>query len=144
MKLKAFTLIELLISISLMALVVTFLYKVIDSLKMNDKQIAYKIEQNINSQKELKLIFLDIFNSTNVTIKNISTNSDELNITTKNSLYENYMPDVLYKVDEEKNLIRVEDSYEDKLSKVKIFRVYKSKNGYLVYLNGDYFEVRRF
>jgi len=141
---KSFTLIELLISIALMGLIVTFLYKVIETLKINDRQISQKIDKNRHSQKELKLIFLDIFNSTDVKIKNISTNIDELNITTKNSLYENYLPQVIYKVDEEKNLIRVEKSHEDKLTKVKIFRVYKGKKGYLVYLNGEYFEVRRF
>ena len=63
---------------------------------------------------------------------------------TKHSLYHQKEGNVSYVLGKEENkewLIRKERGFEDKIKKVKVFKVYKGDKGYFVYIDGEYFEA---
>jgi len=139
----AFTLIETIIAITLFMLVVMFLYNAIDKLKNENELISNKVTKFNQNEQLVKVLFLDIFEAKDVAIKTNSKNQniDKITLTTKNSLYHNYYPKIEYFVNKDNFLIRKESNFEDNITKAKIFKVYKSNDGYFVYVNGEYFEV---
>ncbi len=138
---KAFTLIELMVSISILSLMMVFLYQSYASL--NKSNSIYKEELNyIKSEKKKKrIIYLDLslalFNS--IKILNQDTQEDVLFLQTSNSIHKRYNPYIAYVIKENK-LYRLEslrpfkyyplssDSEfdTDYLGEVESFRVYKT------------------
>lgn len=139
---RSFTLIELLISIGLMFILFLFLYKTLDGSKTTKQFLSDKVVEQKQKERAAKILFLDLYSSTNVTKTSVDESLDELNISTTHSLYDDPSSMVSYSVKDEM-LMRIEGEWEDNITHANLFRLYISAKGYLVYIDGDYFEVRR-
>jgi len=136
-----FTLVELMVSITILSIMMLFLYKSYASL--NQTNAIYKIESDKikNHQMRKKTFYLDIslalFES--IKILNQDTKEDVVFFQTSNSLHKNYNPYVAYVVKDEK-LYRLEslkkfteyplgvesEFIADKIGEINSFRIYKS------------------
>ena len=139
---KAFTLIELMIAITILAIIMTFLYKSYADLNLSNKHYE-KISNDISKTTKIKkIIYLDIALSFPKTIKIINEDKDKdvLFLQTTNSIHKRFNPYVAYILKDEK-LYRIESlkpfvNYPldatttgdvDFIAKTKRFRIYKSK-----------------
>lgn len=155
---KAFTLIEMLISVSILSIMMIFLYESYTSL--NSSNIFYKKELDSIKTIQLKkrLLFLDFsFAMQGKTkILNQDTNEDVVFMQSANSIHKRFNPYIAYIVKDSK-LYRLESIKEfkeyplvydnefvaDFLGEIDSFRVYKSKNdneAYLVHVDFKYDE----
>lgn len=106
---KAFTLIEVLISIALMGLILVPLFNVVEMMRNSNTQLLHSLEKSTQITKATKVLFLDIVSSDgNFTIK-----KDEMTrfcmSETSNSLYSLPVAKVCWLVLKDKNtLIRTE------------------------------------
>jgi prepilin-type N-terminal cleavage/methylation domain-containing protein len=109
MKKRAFTLIELLISIFLLGLIVNFLYTAIANLQKTNTMFSKKSTTMINKQKLLDLLYDDIFLANKIKIEGLKNSFVELS--TSNSLFDIEQPNVAWVVSKEKDtLIRFEST----------------------------------
>jgi len=125
---KAFTLIEVIISIMIFSLVATLLYKSVASLKLNNKNYKNTIDSNKNISKVIQLIKKDILLAKQIDIK--SLDKDTLKIITTNSIHNIAKPTITWKIlPDSHTLIRVEEindiKYIDnttlKCDKIKVY-----------------------
>lgn len=140
---KAFTLIELMVSIMILSMLMLFLYKSYSELNKSNR-VYEKEVQNIKSIELLKkTIYLDFSLATpNLTkILNQSKTEDIVFLQSRHSLHDRINPFVAYIV-KEKRLYRLESLKElkeyplaadsefevDYLGEIKIFRTYKDKS----------------
>jgi len=141
MKRKAFTLIELMISISILSIMMIFLYQSYASLNRSNSFYKKAVEEIISKDRVKKIIFLDfslaLYKSTK--ILNQEKNEDVVFIQSSHSLHRNYNPYIAYIMKNSK-LYRLESlkpfkDYPlssdavftvDILGEIKGFRVYKS------------------
>jgi len=155
----AFTLIELLISISILTIMMLYLYKSYTSLNISNEIIKKEGSHIQRVQKFKKVIYLDFLLALHKTInlKKREKNEDFVSLQSSHSIHKRYNPYVAYIVKEEK-LYRLESltkisTYEvapdidfdiDYIGEVKNFRVYKSskkkKESYLVHIDFKSFE----
>jgi len=145
---KAFTLLEVLISIALLGIILVPLFSVVDLMRDSNQHLLKSLEKSKEITKATKVLFLDILSSDgNLTIK-----KDEFTRLcmeeTKNSLYNLPVAKVCWVVLKEKNtLARVEgNAYrlplksEDRvevdlvMSGVDLFDIYHQKDKVLVLL----------
>jgi len=139
---KAFTLIEVLISIALMGLILVPLFNVVEMMRNSNDQLLHSLEKSTQITKATKVLFLDIMGSDgNFTFKENEMSRFCMEETT-NSLYALPLAKVCWLVLKEKNtLVRVEGNLytlplksEDKvevdsiMSNIEIFDVYREKN----------------
>ena len=141
---KAFTLIELLISIMILTILMLFLYKSYAGLNRSNQILAQEIEKLQTVQLVKKAFYMDFtlaLNSSIVILKQ-NTKEDVVYLQTSSSLHKRINPYVAYVV-KDKILYRLEslhrfkeypmgadaDFEADKIGKVKIFRVYASNDG---------------
>ncbi len=150
---KAFTLIELMISISILSIIMLFLYKTNSSLHKSN--IFYKKEVLHIQKEELlkKIIFLDfsVALPKSIMILNQKKNEDIIFLQSKNSIHRRYNPYIAYIFEKDK-LYRLESLKKfttypldadskfdiDYLGDVKSFRVYVSqiiKKDYLIHID---------
>ena len=149
---QAFTLIELMIAITLTALLITLLYNTVNNITKS-KDLYFKKEKNLldSVQRIQKLLTLDLLNSdvnsTFITNMEVGKPSKVL-IHTSNSLHRIENPWVFYKVTDENELLRIESPYRPKFpltqqyssnikvdiicNKTKKFNIHKLKNELLV------------
>jgi len=140
---RAFTLIELIISIMIIALIVTYLYQSLGVLKKSNEMLASRDTTRQNEDKIKKLFLLDILQSTTLTIrKSEDRNFDLLEMETLNSLHNIKKPKVTYLITKrEKKLIRIEGvAYELPLNRdtvygVKFDEVMENITHFKLYLN---------
>ena len=150
---KAFTLIELMISIVILSIIMLFLYKAYSGLNKSNVLLKEKSDILVKEQLVKKTIYLDITTALNNSIKIIKqdAHTDVLFLQTAHSLHKRINPYVAY-ILKDKQLYRLESFKKftnypldttsnfvvDKLSKADSFRVYKSqtkaKHTYLVAL----------
>ena len=139
---KAFTLIELMVSIMILSIMMIFLYKSYASLNISNSILQTELKSTLYIQKIKKTILLDISLAlaNSVRIENREKNEDTVFFQTSNSLHKRFNPYIVYIV-KNKKLYRVEslkniNTYEfpvnsefdaDILGEVNSFRVYKSK-----------------
>lgn len=149
---QAFTLVELMIAITLTALLLTLLYNTANTITKSGEKYLQKEEELIrNVQKIQKLITLDLLNSdiNSTSISNIEPSEPStILIHTSNSLHDIENPWVLYKTTNDNELLRIESPYKPKLpltqqfspnifvdlicNKTKKFNIYKTKSEFLV------------
>ncbi len=111
---SAFTLIEVLISIALLGLLLTGLYSMLDTQRLNNKKLYEYLQKAMSRDKAVMVLYNDILQSDgNITIKH--NDFDNICIeSTENSLYALGVAKVCWIVSKEgNNLIRLEgNSYK--------------------------------
>jgi type II secretory pathway component PulJ len=149
---KSFTLLEVLISITISMFIFLAVFQIINSLKTSKAVFEKKI-----SNKEgmlVKTLYYDILNAKKIAIvKSPNPKFIRLFLITSNSLYGFQRPYVVW-VAEKNGLVRIEDkdvinlpgsyTHLDRfLKNVKIFKIYKNKSKYFVFIKSKkniYFE----
>ena len=139
---KAFTLIEVLISIFLMGLIMVPLFNVVEMMRNSNEQLLHSLEKSTQITKATKVLFQDIMASDgNFTLKKDEMSRFCIEETT-NSLYELPLAKVCWLVLKDKNtLVRAEGNgyklplkYEDHVEvdtimpHIEMFDVYREKN----------------
>ncbi|WP_373035044.1 type II secretion system protein J [Sulfurimonas sp.] len=106
---KAFTLIEVLLSIVLLGIMFTYVHTILNSIKNQNNHYLEKADKIQAEQKIFNILTLDIAQSiSNINISH-ATKYDLIGFKTQNSIYEIINPNVLYFVSKKDNaLIRVE------------------------------------
>lgn len=145
---KAFTLIEVLISIALLALMIVPLFSVIDMMRKSNDKLADALESSKQTSKATKVLFMDILSSDG----QLTIQKDEYTRLciedTKNSLYNLPTAKVCWLVLKKDNaLARIEGSaykiplkFEDRvevdsvMQDIEVFDVYQQKDKVLVVL----------
>ena len=108
---KSFTLLELLISITLFSIIVVFLYKTIDQTKHSNNLFSDK-EQTLKESNHLHNIFLeDIAESSNITITSDKNKNSIVKIVTNNTYHNASFNNITYLINSSKKLVRIE-SYQ--------------------------------
>ena len=144
MRRNAFTLMELLVSVSLLMLITIFMYSAIGSTKISNKVLARQAEEEQNRTMVFNLLYRDLFESFSIeTILTKDKHYTLIEMQTHNTLHDITAPYVTYFVNSQsKKLIRLEAArkivlpvkYEEKfaihadviLAKVNDFNLYKS------------------
>ncbi|RLA82808.1 MAG: hypothetical protein DRG78_06170 [Epsilonproteobacteria bacterium] len=108
---KSFTLVEILISISLFSIIVLFLYQSLDITQTSNQFYSKKLnqKQDINNMK--KIFFLDLIHSLDKSSTIIEIDSDKNSIAKINSTnyYHNpFYNNITYLVTKDRNLVRIE------------------------------------
>jgi len=137
---KAFTLVEVIISILIFSIIMMFLYKSVSSLKLNNKNLKNSVIKEKNLAKVALLIKQDLTLARKLDTKLLE--KDILSIETTNSIYNIAKPKVVWKVLKENNkLVRVETVnsltlLSDTTIKCKKFKIYFSKkeHKFLIYI----------
>lgn len=146
---KAFTLIEILIAITILSIMMLFLYKSYSSLNISNSFYKNELGQIKNGYLKKKVLFLDLSLAykEKTKILNQDTNEDVLFLQSANSIHKRHNPYIAYIVQDSK-LCRLESIHEfeeyplsvggeyvaDCLGEVKSFRVYPSKGDVASYL----------
>lgn len=108
---KSFTLLELLISITLFMIIVVFLYKTLDQTK-HSNELFLKKEEVLKQSNYLHNIFLeDIAESSNITVIYDKNKNAIVKIITNNTYHNAFFNNVTYLINSSKKFVRIE-SYE--------------------------------
>jgi prepilin-type N-terminal cleavage/methylation domain-containing protein len=143
MKRTAFTLVELIISIFLLGLIVTFLYSSLGNLQKSNEFLASKQTKLTKRDMIVNVLYDDIFLSDPASIKIRGIENSIIDINTTNSLYDIEKPSVAWLIEGDQNTLlrfesvmpfsRMNSDNEDlyHISKVaencEKFKVYRSK-----------------
>lgn len=147
---RAFTLIEVVISIAIFSVIAIYMYQAINTMQKSNEINFLHYENDQKERKIVKLFYNDLFLQIDPYAKSNITSGDEFDIfylSTRNSIHAMINPYVAYFV-KDNSLYRIEskeremipltyDGVErvkvDKLmDNVTIFRVYENKNSYLI------------
>ena len=114
MKRNAFTLMELLVSVALLAIITIFMYGAIASSKLSSEVLGRHSEKEYNRTLIFNLLYRDIFESFNVdTIPTKDKHFTLVQMQTLNSIYDITAPHVTYYVDSQTDsLVRLEAARE--------------------------------
>ena len=147
---KAFTLIELMISIILLSIIVTFLYQSVAQLQTSNLQFLEKTDGLQKREQVLNLIYNDFINASSIQWYDKGRNKDIILLQTNNSFHNMSQPFVRYKVYKEDSILkRIESPIEkidflnnifkfnDIIENVKLFKVYEQKGHYLIYIRAE-------
>jgi len=109
----AFTLIEVIVSIVLLALMITYLYNALGVLQNSNSSLLSKGKQLDTRDFLFGLLYKDLFEASSTTITSTqSKDFDILKLKTTNSLHDMTTPNIIYiVVKEDKKLIRIESPY---------------------------------
>ena len=149
MRRSAFTLIEMMIAISLFSVVMIFLYQAMATIDKSNVFYTNKLQEIDTEQELYKTIYLDLTLSqpNTVEINDISKEVDMLFMQTSHVIHTHVMPYIVYFV-KDKHLYRVESANRltypfesninvliDDYGPIKKFRVYKNSTHFLVQIN---------
>ena len=105
---KAFTLLELIISITLFMIIVVFLYKTLDQTKYSNNLFSNK-QEILKQSNHLHNIFLeDIAEASSITIKSDKNKNAIVKIVTDNTYHNSFFNNITYFIGDTKELIRIE------------------------------------
>jgi len=139
---EAFTLIELLISVTILSIMIIFLYKSYSSLNYSNKTYKQESTKIKDHQMKKKVIFLDfsLKTSKDINISNQDKHKDIVFFQSSNSIHKRYNPHIAYIAKGEK-LYRLESLKKlnyplssesifdvDYFGEINDFRVYKATN----------------
>lgn len=146
---KAFTLIEILVAITVLSIMMLFLYKSHSSLNISNRFYKNELGQIKNGYLKKKVVFLDLSLAAKekTRILNQGPKEDVLFLQSANSIHKRHNPYIAYIVQDSK-LYRLESIHEfktyplgtadeyvaDFLGEVESFRVYMSKEDNASYL----------
>jgi prepilin-type N-terminal cleavage/methylation domain-containing protein len=151
MRRRAFTLVEMMIAITLFSVVMIFLYQSVASLVKSNQFYGAKLEAMTTEQFLLKTLYLDLALAVPSTdeIINIEKNEDIVLMQTSNIIHTHIMPYVAYFI-KNKHLYRIESSTKltypferdlnvviDDFGEVGLFRLYKNSTHFLLEVNLD-------
>jgi prepilin-type N-terminal cleavage/methylation domain-containing protein len=139
---KAFTLIEILIAITILSIMMLFLYKSYSSLNISNRFYKNELSQITNGYLKKKVFFLDLSLAykEKINILNQDPKEDVLFMQSANSIHKRHNPYIAYIVQDAK-LYRLESMHEfkeyplsvggeyvaDCLGDINSFRIYASK-----------------
>ena len=140
---KAFTLVEMMVAVSIFSIMVLFLYKSYASLNASNVILGDELNNIEKKQEFQKVIFLDFSLALHNTVKIEVRDTDEdfVALQSSHSLHRRFLPyiayivknGILYRLESLKRFQEYQIGYDhefdvDLLGEVKNFRVYKSKN----------------
>jgi len=108
MKLKAFTLVEVLISIALFSIILLFMYKTLDMTNFSNKLFENKIEKNMLKNSVKQIFTEDILEGSSVLNIDKEAEFTLLEIQSTNMYHDVFYKYIYYLVSRENNLFRVE------------------------------------
>jgi len=152
---RSFTLLEMLIAISLFMFVYFVMTNILSDLELSKNFIKKKYEYTSKEEKTLKTLYGDILNATYIKIVKRNKNFTTIYLRTTNSLYNLSYPFVVWYVTNKNNLIRVESINQQLLplkntgylydfGHVKIFRIFQNKDKFFIFYEKKkplYFEL---
>jgi len=137
---RAFTLIEVIISIFLFSLIVVFLYKSVSSLKLNNKNLIQNSKQNKTISRTIKLLKEDLILARKLSLKKVDKNYIIIE-QTLSSIHDIAKPFVSWKILKDNSLVRVEQTKSQTFldnTTLKATKLYitssKNKDKLLIYL----------
>jgi len=157
-KRRAFTLIEVLVSIALLGIILVPLFSVVDMMRKSNEHLLKALENSKQVTKASKVLFLDILSSDG----KLEIKKDEFTRLcideTKNSLYNLPLAKVCWVILKNKNtLVRIEGNayklplksddrveVDDVMTDIDLFDVYQQKDKVLVFLQQKGKEPIRF
>ena len=149
---KAFTLIELVVSIGILSIIMIFLYKSYASLNESNSFYKKEVSKIKSEQLKKKVIFLDFSLAMNVDVKPQDKQEDIVFLQSSNSMHNRYNPYIAY-IFKEQKLYRLESLKQFKdyplsadaefsveyFGEADSFRVYRSDNNatesYLIHVD---------
>ncbi|RXJ80210.1 type II secretion system protein J [Arcobacter sp. F2176] len=109
---KGFTLIEILISITLFSLILVFLYKALDLTKQSNFFYEKKLDTLESSNKLKALYYEDIAKAKSIEITFDRSSNSILKIQTNDMYHNPFYRYVTYIISQDKNLLRIESLYK--------------------------------
>lgn len=105
---KSFTLLELIISITLFMIIVVFLYKTLDQTKYSNN-LFFNKQEILKQSNHLHNIFLeDIAEASSITINYDKNKNAIVKIVTDNTYHNSFFNNITYFIGDSKELIRIE------------------------------------
>jgi prepilin-type N-terminal cleavage/methylation domain-containing protein len=149
---KGFTLIELMISITILSIIMVFLYKTYADINVSNKVYIENKNKLDKFEKIKKMTFVDLLTALNGSIKVVKENKnrDTLFMQTSHSLHRRIMPYVTYIVKNHKlyrvetlypfsNLSTTKNSFDvDFIGNVKKFKIFTSKQKNIYFLDIEF------
>lgn len=142
---KSFTLLELIISITLFMIIVVFLYKTLDQTKHSNNLFSNK-QEVLKESNHLHNIFLEDIaekaEASNITVSYDKNKNAIVEITTSNTYHNPFFNNITYLIGDSKELIRIES--KDKFPKEDARKDDFYDNAFIDILLEDieYFEVK--
>ncbi len=151
MRRHGFTLIEMMIAITLFSVVMIFLYQSMATLDKSNQFYSDRLDEITTEHSLFKTLYLDLSLSeaNNGEINSINKDEDMVFMRTSHVVHTHVMPYVIYFV-KDKHLYRVESADKltypfesninaliDDFGEVKTFRLYKNSTHFLLHLNID-------
>jgi len=149
---RAFTLIELMISVILLSIIVTFLYQSVAQLQNSNQQLMKNTDKIVDRENLLQVLYNDFMNMSALNVADKVEKTDVIVFQTSNSFYAMSQPFVRYEVGRDAVLRRIESSaqkldYENSFFRfdtiahdVSMLKVYESKGHYFIYVKSDKME----
>ena len=113
-KQNGFTLIEILISISIFSIVILFLHKTLDMTQKSNAFYSEKLEDKKEQNNLKKMFFLDLIQKKSSLFKSIEDKEKNsiVKFKTTNTYRNPFFQNITYMVSKEKNLLRIESKDE--------------------------------
>lgn len=108
-KQTGFTLVEILVSISIFSIVILFLHRTLDMTQKSNKFYSNKLTQKQKENNVKKVFFLDLIHKNNkLSTKNDREKNSIVKFKSTNTYHNPFYENITYLVSKEKNLLRIE------------------------------------
>lgn len=107
---KAFTFIEMLISIVIFTIMITLIYNSFDHSKNTNKFIQNKLTKTDKNKDFWNIVLKDIMESSKIEIKEDYNNNSIIYLTTANTYHNPFFNKVIYLITNDHNLARIESA----------------------------------